>query len=522
MSTRPKLPGVVVDAIVAAGERFCGRGDPAQGMAQVMALLLLKQASDHWAERTAHCAQAHGGDEERIRRKLARERFVLPQAALRHEHHGELSAPCLADFDCLHAQRHETAIGGLIHQVLGHVAQANKALLADVFRGIQFDVDALADDAVAHHRRLRRLLEDLAPLDLRPSQVPPARAGEACRLLLARCTSRPRRGAAPRGLPRPTGQLLAGLAAPRPGDRICDPRCGDGSLLIEAAAQLAPHGGPSGVSFYGQEAHEPSWALARLLLLLHGHDATHIAWGDVLGSPALLQADRLMQFHVVLSAPAFGAGKQGDVSLEADRHGRFWRGLPPRSRGDYAVITHMIETALPRGGRVVVMVPCGVLSRGGAEGRIRRALIEENLLDAVIGVPASLRPGHASPAAVLVFDRAREKGGPRASCQDVLFIDPPHDAPAGAHCVDGSDPRVARLLQTFRARQSHAGLAHRASLQEIAGQGFNLSMSRYVSPVPATRPDAPESEAESALTQLEAELDRIRNQIRQSFKALDA
>lgn len=521
MSAGSAPPGVV-DAILAAGERFCGHGDPAHSVAQVVALLFLKQVSDHWAERAAQYAREHGDDEERIRRKLMRERLVLPQAELRNERTGELSTPCLADFNSLHARRQEAPLGGLIHQVLGHVAQANKAQLADVFRGIDFHADASPDPTAEHHRRLKRLLEDLVRLDLRSSQVPPARVGEACRLLTARCASGTGRQTRPHALPRPIGQLLVALAAPQPGDRICDPCCGDGHLLIEAAAQIAPHGGSSGVSLYGQEAHDRRWALARLQLLLHGHDASRIAWGDVLSSPALLQTDRLMQFHVVLSAPPFGAGRWTNASLEADRHGRFWRGLPPRSRGDYAVITHMIETALPRGGRVAVVVPHGVLSRGGGEGRIRRALIEENLLDAVIGLPADLFPGASSPAAVLVLDRAREKGGPREACQDVLFIDAQHGDTPGPHRDALPDDRIVRILQAFRTRRSQAGYAHRARPPEIAGHGFNLSIPRYVNPAEAALPGAQPTHAESTIAQLEAELGQVRRQIQQSFKALDA
>jgi type I restriction enzyme M protein len=172
-----------------------------------------------------------------------------------------------------------------------------------------------------------------------------------------------------------------------------------------------------------------------------------------------------MRFNVVVANPPFSLDKWGGKEVEADRHSRFWRGLPPKSKGDYAFITHMIETALPQEGRVAVVVPHGVLFRGGAEGRIRRALIEENLLDAVIGLPGNLFPTTSIPVAILVFDRAREKGGAREACQDVLFIDASRDYQSGKNQNALLDEHMAKVLATFRARQPVDKYAHVASLR---------------------------------------------------------
>ncbi|MFU8894718.1 MAG: N-6 DNA methylase, partial [Luteolibacter sp.] len=199
-----------------------------------------------------------------------------------------------------------------------------------------------------------------------------------------------------------------------------------------------------------------------------------------LNSPALLEADRLMRFNVVVANPPFSLDKWGATEAHADRYNRFWRGVPPKSKGDYAFITHMIETALPQEGRVAVVVPHGVLFRGGSEGRIRRALIEENLLDAVIGLPGNLFPTTSIPVAILVFDRAREKGGAREDCQDVLFIDASRDYRSGKNQNALLDEHMAKVLATFRARQPVDKYAHVASLQEIAENDFNLNIPPYV------------------------------------------
>ena len=118
-----------------------------------------------------------------------------------------------------------------------------------------------------------------------------------------------------------------------------------------------------------------------------------------------------MRFDVVVANPPFSLDKWGAETAEHDKYKRFYRGVSARSKGDWAFITHMIETAVEAEGRVAVVVPHGVLFRGGAEGKIRKKLIEENLLDAVVGLPANLFYGTGIPAAILVFDRRREAGG---------------------------------------------------------------------------------------------------------------
>ncbi len=254
-------------------------------------------------------------------------------------------------------------------------------------------------------------------------------------------------------------------------------------------------------------------------MFLHGKDAARIEWGDTLNSPALVEADRLMRFNVVVANPPFSLDKWGGNEIEADRYNRFWRGLPPKSKGDYAFITHMIETALPQEGRVAVVVPHGVLFRGGAEGRIRRALIEENLLDAVIGLPGNLFPTTSIPVAILVFDRAREKGGAREDCQDVLFIDASRDYQSGKNQNTLLDAHMAKVLATFRARQPVDKYAHVASLQEIADNDFNLNIPRYVDTFEEEE-EIDVAAVEQEIERLEGELAEVRLRMKQYLKEL--
>ena len=171
-------------------------------------------------------------------------------------------------------------------------------------------------------------------------------------------------------------------------------------------AQEVPDGN---YALFGQEVNGQTWALCRMNMFLHGIDNARIEWCDTLNNPKLVDGQSIRRFDVVVANPPFSLDKWGAEKAAGDPYRRFCRGMPPKSKGDYAFITHMMESAVADHGRVGVIVPHGVLFRGGAEGKIRQRLIEENLLDAVIGLPANLFFGTGIPAAVLLF----RKGGER-------------------------------------------------------------------------------------------------------------
>ncbi|MBK7170930.1 MAG: type I restriction-modification system subunit M [Gammaproteobacteria bacterium] len=502
----------------AACDTFRGVIDPAQYKDYILVMLFLKYISDQWADHYAEYQKEYGNNEERIRRKLERERFTLPYVEFKDEKTGEITDRFLADFHALYERRKEANLGELINIVLDHIEEANKAKLEGVFRNIDFNSEANLGKTKDRNRRLENLLGDFAKLDLRPSRVSEDVIGDTYIYLIERFASDAGKKAGEFYTPKQVSKLLAQLATPKPGDRICDPTCGAGGLLIEAAALVEAQGSRD-FALFGQEVNGSTWALARMNMFLHGKDAARIEWGDTLNSPALVEADRLMRFNVVVANPPFRLDKWGASEAQADRYNRFWRGLPPKSKGDYAFVTHMIETALPQEGRVAVVVPHGVLFRGGAEGRIRRALIEENLLDAVIGLPGNLFPTTSIPVAILVFDRAREKGGAREACQEVLFIDASRDYQSGKNQNVLLDEHRARVLTTFRARQPMDKYAHVAGLQEIADNDFNLNIPRYVDTFEEEE-EIDVAAVELEIERLEGELVEVRTRMKQYLKEL--
>jgi type I restriction enzyme M protein len=253
------------------------------------------------------------------------------------------------------------------------------------------------------------------------------------------------------------------------------------------------------------ESNGSTWALARMNMFLHGADSARIEWCDTLNSPALVENDRLMKFNVVVANPPFSLDKWGAEEAESDRYNRFWRGVPPKSKADWAFISHMVESALEKEGRVSVVVPHGVLFRGAAEGRIRQKMIEENLLDAVIGLPGNLFTTTSIPVAILVFDRSREKGGANQERKDVLFVDASRDYLPGKNQNSLSDEHIQKIVATVAARQDLEKYAHLAPFEEIRDNDFNLNIPRYV--------DTFEEEVEIDIDAVQVEIEQLEKEL---------
>jgi type I restriction enzyme M protein len=446
---------------LAACDTFRGVVDPSEYKDYVLVFLFLKYITDVWDEHYAEAKARYGEDEERIRRRMERERFFLPKGA---------------SFDDLFTKRGADNVGELINIALDEIEEANKAKLEGVFRGLDFNSETKLGTTRDRNRRLKNLLEDFAKLNLGPSRISEDIIGEAYIFLIERFASDAGKKAGEFYTPRQVSRILARLVASKDGDRIYDPACGSGSLLIEAAKQV----GSKNFALYGQEVNSGTRGLARMNCFLHGLDGARIEWGDTLNDPKMIEADQLQRFDVVVANPPFSLDKWGAENAENDKYGRFFRGVPPKSKGDYAFISHMIESAQPREGRVAIVVPHGVLFRGGAEGRIRQTLIEENLLDAVIGLPANLFQSTTIPVAILLFDKRREPGGELEHRRDVLVIDASRDFQAGKHQNQITEDQIGRIISANSARQDIAKYARVVPFATISENDFNLNIARYV------------------------------------------
>lgn len=491
------------NAAWAACDTFRGVVDPAQYKDYILVMLFVKYISDVWKDHYEEYRRQYGDDDARIRRRVERERFVLPYAELKNSTTNEVEDRFLADYYSLYERRGSANIGELINIVLDAIEETNKAKLGGVFRNIDFNSEANLGKTKDRNRRLKTLLEDFnkPQLDMSPSKVSEDVIGNTYIYLIERFASDSGKKAGEFYTPHKVSELVAKLAGPKPGNRICDPACGSGGLLIEVAKEVNDRN----FALFGMESNGSTWALARMNMFLNGADSARIEWCDTLNSPALVEKDRLMKFDIVVANPPFSLDKWGAEEAQNDRYNRFWRGVPPKSKGDWAFISHMVEAALEQAGRVAVVVPHGVLFRGAAEGRIRTKMIEENLLDAVIGLPGNLFPTTSIPVAILIFDRSREKGGANQNRRDVIFVDASRDYLPGKNQNALSDDHIRKIVEAVRARQAVEKYAHVATFDEIKENDFNLNIPRYL--------DTFEEEEEIDIDAVQKEIDQLESEL---------
>ena len=478
-------------AVWNACDTFRGTVDPSIYKDYVLTMLFVKYLSDVWQDHYDQYKAEHGDFPALIHELMQNERFVLPPDA---------------NFYALHEARHEPGNGERIDKALHAIEEANTGKLADVFQDISFNSTKLGDEK-QKNEILKSLLEDFAKddLNLRPSRVGKLDIiGNAYEFLIKQFAASSGKKAGEFYTPPEVSELIAELVAPRENDEICDPTCGSASLLLKCANQIrSAYDGSKRFALYGQEAIGSTWALAKMNMFLHGIDNHKIEWGDTLRNPKLLDGEgKLKHFDVVVANPPFSLEKWGHEGAGSDPYGRFRRGVPPKTKGDYAFILHMIETLKPRTGRMGVVVPHGVLFRGSSEGKIRKQLIDEGLLDAVIGLPQKLFYGTGIPAAIMVFrkDRADDK---------VLFIDASREFVAGKNQNQLSDENVAKIVRTYQQREEVDKYSHLATLEEIQENDYNLNIPRYV--------DTFEEEEEIDLMAVRAE----RHKLQQRLEELD-
>ena len=465
----------------------------------ILTMLFLKYLSDMYRDEY-NTLMAEYGDADLVKELMSNQRFVLPDGA---------------SFWDLYELRHQPGNGQRIDEALHAIEEANGNKLKNVFQDISFNTDRLGNEK-KKNELLRHLLEDFGKdvMNLSPSRVGSLDViGNAYEFLIKHFAADAGASAGEFYTPPEVSTLLATILEPVEGDAICDPACGSGSLLIKCGAMARKNSGSKNYALFGQEAIGSTWALAKMNMFLHGEDNHRIEWGDTLRHPLLLDdKGNLLRFDVVTANPPFSLSKWGHEDATDDPHGRYHRGVPPKTKGDYAFITHMIETLKNDTGRMGVVVPHGVLFRSSSEGKIRQQLIEENLLDTVIGLPEKLFFGTGIPAAILLFKKNKTD-------DTVLFIDASKEFESGSNQNRLNEDNLEKIVETYKNREFVDKYAYVASFHEIAENDFNLNIPRYV--------DTFEEEAEINLVsvrserlKLKAELDALEAEMEGYLKEL--
>jgi len=476
-------------AVWAACDTFRGTVDPSIYKDFILTMLFLKYISDVYQDEYDKLVEQHGDNPALIQAMMAKQRFVLPTGA--------------SFWDC-YEKRHEAGNGQRIDQALHAIEEANGTKLKNVFQDISFNTDKLGQEKQKNDI-LRHILEDFGKdiLNLRPSRVGSLDIiGNAYEYLIKHFAAGSGKSAGEFYTPPEVSDLLATILDPQEGDQICDPACGSGSLLMKCGRMVRTNfNGSKKYALFGQESIGSTWALAKMNMFLHGEDNHRIEWGDTIRHPMLLEKDGkgLLHFDIVTANPPFSLDKWGHEGAASDEFGRFRRGVPPKTKGDYAFISHMIETLKPESGRMGVVVPHGVLFRASSEGKIRQQLIEENLLDTVIGLPEKLFFGTGIPAAILLFKKNKTD-------DKVLFIDASRKFKPGKNQNQLTSDNIQKIIDTYKIRETTDKYSYLATFDEIKENDFNLNIPRYV--------DTFEEEAEIDLVAVRTERVQLQDELK--------
>ena len=470
MTTKSDIEKVLWSAC----DSFRGKIDSSRYKDYILTMLFVKYLSDVSKEKRAKYMEQYDGDKQRVERAMSRERFNITAEST---------------FDYLYENRNEPDIGVKINVALSKIEELNSGKLTNVFRAIDFNSQVDFGEVKEKNAILKNLLQDFAELDLRTSELGTSDIiGDAYEYMIAKFASDAGKKGGEFFTPSQVSELVSQLVEPKENERIYDPTCGSGGLLLKSYKKV--QSGKAAV--YGQEKNAQTWALCVMNMFLHGVDDAKIWNGDTLSNPQNIEDDKLMKFQCVVANPPFSldkwdSGFLADAGLDAkgkriekmtaslDKWKRFELGVPPTSKGDYAFVLHMLNSLDDAGGRMAVILPHGVLFRGASEGKIRKQLVELNKLDAVIGLPANLFYGTGIPACVLVFKKGRTN-------DDVFFIDASgednYEKGKNQNILRDSD--IAKIVSTYKTRENVDKYAYKATREEIRENDYNLNIPRYV------------------------------------------
>ncbi len=409
----------------------------------ILGLLFLKRLSDRFDEE-CESVRAEGGDPD----NPAEHQFYVPPEA-----HWERLREVATD------------VGEKLNRATAALEERNPKLRG-LLQGIDYNDESKLGDARQRGQVLESLVLHFSKIDLRDANLfEPDMLGRSYEYLIERFADDAGKKGGEFYSPHQVVRLMVEILQPREGMRICDPACGSGGMLVQCAQYVKEHDGdPRNMGLYGQEKNLGTWAICKMNMLLHGFLDHDVMQGDTIREPKLVEGGELMTFDLVISNPPFSLANWGQDVAENDPWRRFRFGIPPKSKGDLAFLQHMVAI-LNSTGRLAVLLPQGVLFRGGSEGEIRKNLVEDDLIEAIIGLPPNLLYGTGIPTILLLARR----GKPEKNRKKILFL----DASENGHLLN-----LDSILELIE--QGKSSKARLVSIVEVASNDFLLTPNRYL------------------------------------------
>ena len=428
----------------------------------ILPLLFFKRISDVWDEEKIEALKVYGDADPSVFPEI--HRFVVPEG-------------------CHWNDVRETAtdVGASLNRAMQEIERANPDTLFRVFGTADWGNKEKFSDEL-----LKDLLEGFSDIGLSNKAVSTDVLGDAYEYLIGKFADVTRRNKAGEFYtPRSVVRMMIEMLDPQEGESIYDPACGTGGMLLGAIEHVMRKGGDPRTFYgkiYGQEKNLTTSAIARMNLVLHGVEDFEIAREDTLRSPAFKDPNTggIASFDCVIANPPFSLKEWGRELWETDPWGRAQYGIPPEKCGDYAFVQHMISSMAPtEDSRMAVVLPQGALFRKSAEGTIRRALLEEDLIEAVIGLAPNLFYGTQLAGCVVVLRRRK----PAERKNKILIIDASRVFRKGRAQNFLDQEHSDQIVAWYRAFEDVEDRAKVVTIEEIKEEGWRLNISRYVMPL---------------------------------------
>tara|TARA_R110002020_G_scaffold420179_2_gene629327 strand:- start:155 stop:1636 length:1482 start_codon:yes stop_codon:yes gene_type:complete len=456
----------------------------------IFPLLFFKRLSDVYDEEYIDALEESEGDVE--------------YASLPEFHRFSIPEGCHWD----DVRSNTTNVGLAIEKALRGIEQANQQFLYGIFGDAQWSNKNKLSD-----RLLVDLIEHFSLYTLANSLVDVDILGQAYEYLIKHFADLTNKKAGEFYTPRSVVHLLGLILDPHEGQSIYDPACGTGGMLLECVDHLrANKEDYRTLKLYGQEKNLTSSSIARMNMFLHGMEDFQIVRGDTLKNPAFFEADGLKTFDCVIANPPFSLKDWGAENWIEDPYGRNIAGVPPKGNGDMAWVQHMIKSMNSTGSMTVVL-PHGALFRKGSEGKIRKKLIEDDLLEAVIGLGPNIFYGTQLAACVLVFkqNKASDKK------KKILFIDASEQVRVGRAQNYLEAEHVNQIFNWYQDYKEVENYVSIATWEDLVENDFNLNIPLYVEKI--IEDDLPSVEdALADLKQAWAESQKAEEQFKSKLK----